>query len=64
MPKFITIGYGDEAGYQRTAPDIVNAAHAHDDVLQQNGAVMALRVRLFRCGTLTQGASKQNGAPS
>ena len=22
MPKFVTIGYGDEAGYQRTAPGI------------------------------------------
>jgi len=42
MPKFVTIGYGDEAGYQRTAPDVRDAAHAHDEKLKQRGAVMGI----------------------
>ena len=40
MPKFVTIGYGDEAGYKRTAPEIRDAAHAHDDVLVHAGAII------------------------
>jgi hypothetical protein len=42
MPKFITIGYGDQAGYDRTAPEIRNAAHAHDDELRKSGAIMGI----------------------
>jgi hypothetical protein len=30
MPKFITIGYGDQAGYERTAKRVRDDAHAHD----------------------------------
>jgi len=30
MPKFITIGYGDREGYDRTDADVRDAAHAHD----------------------------------
>ena len=40
MPKFITIGYGDQEGYDRTAPEIRNAAHAHDGELRKGGAIM------------------------
>jgi hypothetical protein len=40
MPKFVTIGYGDEAGYQRTAPDVRDAAHAHDADLVRDGALV------------------------
>jgi len=29
MAKFITIGYGDQAGYNRTSKDVRDAAHAH-----------------------------------
>jgi hypothetical protein len=42
MPKFVTIGYGDQTGYDRTAPEIRNAAHAHDEELLKNGAVMGI----------------------
>lgn len=42
MPKYVTIGYGDEAGYERTAPDIRNAAHAHDDELKRRGTLMGI----------------------
>jgi hypothetical protein len=40
MPIFVTIGYGDEDGYQRTAEDVRRAAHAHDDELLRSGAIM------------------------
>ena len=40
MARFVTIGYGDEAGYQRTAPDVRDAAHAHDARLADGGVQM------------------------
>ena len=45
MPKFVTIGYGDRAGYERTAPEIRNAAHARDEALRQRGALMGIAGR-------------------
>jgi hypothetical protein len=42
MPLFVTIGYGDEAGYERTAPAVRDAAHAHDASLTRDGAVMGV----------------------
>ena len=30
MPKYLTIGYGDQAGYDQTAPSLRDAAHRHD----------------------------------
>ena len=42
MPKFITIGYGDREGYDRTTKIIRDAAHAHDEVLKESGAVMGI----------------------
>ncbi|HEV7318446.1 MAG TPA: transcription initiation protein [Ensifer sp.] len=42
MPKFMTIGYGDRAGYDRTAAAVRDAAHAHDAQLRDNGAVMGI----------------------
>jgi hypothetical protein len=42
MPKFVTIGYGDEAGYDRTAPEVRDAAHAHDRKLAENGALIGV----------------------
>jgi hypothetical protein len=40
--KFITIGYGDQAGYDRTDPEVRNAAHAHDAELQRRGVTMGM----------------------
>mgnify|MGYP003387073377 CR=1 FL=1 len=40
MPKFVTIGYGDEVGYKQTAPEVRNAAHAHDASLVKAGALV------------------------
>lgn len=42
MPKFVTIGYGDQQGYDRTPASIRDAAHAHDAKLQQNGVLMGI----------------------
>lgn len=42
MPKFVTIGYGDHEGYDRTSPAIRDAAHAHDAKLQKNGVLMGI----------------------
>src|ERR1700727_2458231 len=42
MAMFITIGYGDRAGYERTDPDVRDAAHAHDERLRNAGAVMGI----------------------
>ena len=42
MPKFVTIGYGDREGYDRTAAAVRNAAHAHDAKLQKDGVLMGI----------------------
>ena len=42
MPRFVTIGYGDRAGYDRTDPAIRDAAHRHDESLLRAGALMGI----------------------
>jgi hypothetical protein len=42
MARFVTIGYGDEAGYERTAPSVRDAAHAHDARLEAAGALVGI----------------------
>ncbi|MGE3774628.1 MAG: YciI family protein [Gammaproteobacteria bacterium] len=42
MPKFITIGYGDRAGYDRTPEALREAAHAHDELLRKHGVLMGI----------------------
>ncbi len=42
MPKFITIGYGDEAGYNKTPPSIRDAAHRQDAHLRDSGATIGI----------------------
>lgn len=42
MPKFLTIGYGNEAGYQRTPEPVRQAAHAHDAELVKDGAIVGI----------------------
>ena len=42
MAKFITIGYGDEAGYRSTSEAVRSAAHEHDAQLVAGGAVMGI----------------------
>lgn len=42
MPRFITIGYGDRAGYDRTAKAVRDAAHAADAERVRQGDVMGV----------------------
>ena len=42
MPKFMTIGYGDREGYNRTDAAVRDAAHAHDAWLRKAGALMGI----------------------
>jgi hypothetical protein len=42
MPRFVTIGYGDRAGYDRTDPKVRDAAHEHDERLLAGGALMGI----------------------
>ena len=48
MPTFLTIGYGDREGYDRTDPAVRERAHAHDAWLTARGA------RTGRAGTPVQ----------
>jgi hypothetical protein len=42
MPKFVTIGYGDHAGYEQTDPSVREAAHEQDARLQATGALLRM----------------------
>ena len=42
MPKFITIGYGDRAGYDGTPKEIRDAAHAHEAEMKKRGALIGV----------------------
>jgi hypothetical protein len=42
MATFVTIGYGDREGYEQTAPEVRDAAHAHDARLRADGAMMGV----------------------
>jgi hypothetical protein len=45
MPKFITIGCGDRQRYDGTPQILRDAAHAHDEALQQSGALIGIAGR-------------------
>ena len=42
MPKFVTIAYGDQEGYERTPENVRNRAHTHDALLVRQGTVMGI----------------------
>jgi hypothetical protein len=48
VPKFITIAYGDQTGYDRTPKPIRDAAHEQDAKLRAEGALIGI------AGTPTQ----------
>jgi hypothetical protein len=48
MPKFVTIGYGDQAGYDRTPRDARDMAHAHDASVRRMGALIGIAGRPVR----------------
>lgn len=45
MPRFLTIGYGDQAGYDGTPEEVRAAAHAQDAMLRAAGAVIGVAGR-------------------
>lgn len=42
MATFITIGYGDQDGYERTDPSVRQRAHLHDEQLRTAGVTMGI----------------------
>jgi hypothetical protein len=42
MAKFVTIGYGEQTGYDSTPEAIRDAAHAHDARLKKEGVLMGI----------------------
>jgi hypothetical protein len=42
VAKYVTIGYGDQEGYDRTNAAVRDEAHAHDVRLREAGAVMGI----------------------
>lgn len=60
MAKFITIGYGDQAGYEATSPAVRDAAHEHDARLSKQGVEMGIAAAPVQvrnhdaAGTVTQ----------
>jgi hypothetical protein len=42
MARFVTIGYGDEVGYEDTAAEVRDAAHAHDARLGLEAVTMGI----------------------
>lgn len=42
IPRYLTIGYGDRAGYDRTPQALRAAAHAKDDALRDKGVLMGI----------------------
>ncbi|HEX4833219.1 MAG TPA: YciI family protein [Trebonia sp.] len=42
VARFVTIGYGDKAGYDRTAPSVRDAAHEHDARMRGDGVEMGI----------------------
>jgi hypothetical protein len=42
VATFVTIGYGDAGGYERTSAAVRDAAHAHDARLRDAGVLMGV----------------------
>lgn len=70
MAKFLAIGYGDRAGYERTDAQVRDAALAHDARLRDEGVVMGIagppvQVRNHDAAgvTTTQGPFMSSGLP-
>lgn len=49
MPKFVTIQYGDRAGYDRTPQPVRDAAHEQDARLRSEGALIGRAGCRCRC---------------
>ena len=63
MPKFITIGYGDRAGYDSTPKEIRDAAHAHEAEMEKGGALIGVAGAPVQVrNTLAAGVRTENSA--
>jgi hypothetical protein len=63
VPTFVTIGYGDREGYDRTEETVRDQAHAHDARLRAAGAVMGVAGAPVRVRNPEgAGPSVENGA--
>jgi hypothetical protein len=51
MPRFVTIGYGDRTGYERTAPEVRDAAHDHDKELWERGVLTSVAGETLQVST-------------
>ena len=63
VAKFITIGYGDRSGYERTRAEVRDAAHAHDAWLLERGAVMAIAGTAIQVRNHDDGGVKTEEGP-
>lgn len=63
LAMFVTIGYGDREGYDRTDPSVRDAAHAHDAQLHRSGAHMGIAGRPVQVRNHDDaGTETENGA--
>ena len=63
MPTFVTIGYGDSAGYEATDPGVRDGAHAHDARLQRDGALVGIAGRPVQVRNHDGGGIKTRDGP-
>jgi hypothetical protein len=63
MPKFVTIGYGNRARYERTSKDVRDAADAHDAELKKRGTLVGVAGAPVQVrNTLAGGVRTENSA--
>jgi hypothetical protein len=63
VPKFLTVGYGDAAGYERTPAAVRDAAHAHDAHIINTGAIVGVAGAPVQVrNPLNQGVEVREGA--
>lgn len=63
MPKFVTIGYGDQRGYDQTPKPIRDAAHAHDARLRKAGVLMGVAGRPVQVRNTEDTGVKETDGP-
>lgn len=63
MAKFVTIGYGDREGYDRTDSRVRADAHAHDERLRAGGVLMGIAGKPVRVRNHdAEGIETENGS--
>src|ERR1700722_5906434 len=64
IQKFVTIGYGDRAGYQRPPKDVREAAPTHDGEIKKRGALIGVAARRCKCAIHWRLESRRRTPPS